>query len=481
MTSASTTAEHESAHHRGQLLRQLGLMTADPEADFDEIVGLAAAICEKPLGAMTLLDETTQLMKARIGLTGSRTMPVKDSICRHTIGGTNLMMVEDVGNDPRFHGNKTLSEDAGIRFYAGMPLVSLSGQTLGALCVMDVEPSTLSEAQQRALTILGRQISQQIQLRERARTMERMALERKREQDMFTTILDHVPVGVYLKDREGHLRFYNETIAERFGIDRQAWIGKTSYDLWDRATADQITAEEQRILMTSEPCESFSTTPEPDGATTLWKNFKALCQNADGEPMLSCCSIDLTEPNRREAELQGIRAELEEANHKLSSLALTDALTGLWNRRAFDTQLQTGIVAAQRTQHGMALMLIDVDHFKSINDRHGHPYGDSVLRNLAIVLNRAKRAEDVACRFGGEEFAILLPVIGIEAAHILAQRIMDSLRLFPWAKEPVTVSIGLAMCSDTCTSDDLIHDADTALYRAKREGRNRVVLQGCHG
>jgi diguanylate cyclase (GGDEF)-like protein len=473
------TADPDGAQLRGDMLRRLGLMTLETEADFDELVGLAAAICEKPFGAMTLLDETTQLMKARIGFSGSRTMPVKDSICRYTINGTNLMMVEDVGNDPRFHNNKTLTDDAGIRFYAGMPLVGQNGHPLGALCVMDVEPSTLSEAQQRALTILGHQISSQIQLRERAQAIGRMALEREREYEMFTTILDHVPVGVYLKDRAGRIRFYNRTIAERFRIDRKVWIGKTSYDLWDQATADQITAEEQFILRSLQAHESMVTTPEPGGATTLWKSYKAPCKNADGEPMLSCCSIDLTEPNRREAELQRIREELEEANHKLSSLALTDALTGLWNRRAFDAQLETGIVAAQRSREGLALMLIDADHFKSINDRYGHPYGDSVLRSLAVVLNRVKRAEDIACRFGGEEFAVLMPVSDIQAAHTLAQRIMDSLRLFPWEKEPVTVSIGLAMCSQTCTTDELIDDADTALYRAKREGRNRVVLQGC--
>ena len=479
MATVSIAADPIAAQRRGEMLRRLGLMNEEYEADFDEMVGLAAAICEKPLAAVTLLDETTQLMKARTGFSGSRTMPVKDSVCQYTIRGTSLMMVEDVGNDPRFLNNKTLSDEAGIRFYAGMPLVSEAGHTLGALCVMDVEPSTLSATQQSALTILGHQISNQIQLRERAQAMERMALERQREHEMFTTILDHVPVGVYLKDRKGRIHFYNRTIAERFGISRHEWIGKTSYDLWDRATADQITAEEQRIFNSSRPHESVSSTPEPGGETSLWMNYKAPCRNAEGEPMLSCCSIDLTEPTRREAELQAIRKELEEANHKLSSLALTDALTGLWNRRAFDAQLQTSIMAAQRHGHGMALMLIDVDHFKHINDRHGHPYGDLVLRNLAVVLNRVKRANDIACRFGGEEFAILLPVIEIGAARTLAQRIMDSLRLFPWEKDPITVSIGMAMCSDTCTADELIKDADTALYRAKREGRNRVVLQGC--
>ncbi len=480
MATATITANPDSAQHRGELLRRLELMNPDADQDFDELVGLAAAICEKPLGAMTLLDETTQLMKARIGFNGSRTMPVEDSICQYTVRGNGLMMVEDVGNDPRFRGNKTLAEDAGIRFYAGMPLVSENGQALGALCVMDVEPSTLTEAQQRALTIIGHQISLHIQLRERALTMARMVTEREREQTMFTTILDNVPVGVYLKDRAGLIRFYNRTIAERFDIDRQQWIGKCSYDLWDKSVADQIMAEEQLIMRSFQPLESIATIPEPSGSISQWKNYKVPCVNADGELMLSCCSIDLTEPTRREAELQRIRKELEEANHKLSSLALTDALTGLWNRRAFDAQLETSIIAAQRSRHGLALMLIDADHFKNINDRYGHPYGDCVLRNLAVVLNRVKRAEDVACRFGGEEFAVLMPAIDIEGARTLALRIMDSLRLFPWEKEPVTVSIGLAMCSDTCSSDELTDDADTALYQAKREGRDRVVVHSCN-
>jgi diguanylate cyclase (GGDEF)-like protein/PAS domain S-box-containing protein len=479
MTSEDNSAEQDSAKHRGEILRRLGLMSPDPEADFDELVSLAAIICEKPLGAMTLLDETTQLMKARVGFTGSRTMAVRDSICQYTVRGDSLTIVEDVGSDPRFRDNKIISEDSGIRFYAGMPLVSEDGHALGALCVMDVEPSTLSAAQQSALAVLGRQLSHQIQQRERAQTMERMVLEREREQVMFSTILDHVPAVVYLKDSSGHIRFYNRALAERFSIDREFWLGKTSHDLWDKETADRIVAEEQFILHSLRPHESVVTTPGPDGAITQWKNYKAPCQNADGEPMLSCCSIDLTEPHRRELELLHIREELEEANHKLSSLALTDALTGLWNRRAFNAQIETGIMAAQRSKLGMALMLIDADHFKSINDRHGHPYGDSVLRNLAVVLNRVKRAEDVACRFGGEEFAVLLPVIDIAAANVLAQRFMDALRLFPWEKEPVTVSIGLAMCSDTCTSDELIDDADAALYRAKHEGRNRVVLHSC--
>jgi diguanylate cyclase (GGDEF)-like protein/PAS domain S-box-containing protein len=479
MAPEHTTEEQDSAHRRGEILRRLGLMSPDPEPDFDELVSLAAAICEKPLGAMTLLDETTQSIKARVGFGGSRLYPVENSICQYTIRGDGLMIVEDVGSDPRFRDNKAISEDSGIRFYAGMPLVSEDGQALGALCVMDVQPSTLSAAQQSGLAVLGRQISHQIQVRERALVMERMVLEREREQVMFSTILDHVPVGVYLKDSSGHFRFYNRTFADRFSIDRELWLGKTSYDLWDKATADRITAEEQFILHSERPQESLVTTPEFDGAITQWKNYKAPCQSADGEPMLSCCSIDLTEPHRRETELQRIREELEEANHKLQSLALTDALTGLWNRRAFDAQLETGIIAAQRKKHGMALMLIDADHFKSINDRYGHPYGDAVLRNLAVVLNRVKRAEDIACRFGGEEFAVLMPVIDIAAAHTLALRIMSSLSLFPWEKEPVTVSIGLAMCSDTCTSDELIDDADAALYRAKHEGRNRVVLHGC--
>ena len=475
MNDSLAGAAEPEAKLRGRLLRDLHLLDSFADAEFDDLVSLAATLCGKPMGAMTLLDETTQLTKARTGLNGARTIPVEDSICQYTIRESGMMMVEDLHADARFHQNKAAHAD-GIRFYAGMPLRSDTGLPLGALCVMDSTPATLSTAQKHALETIGRQLSRLIQLREQARVVKQVAAERERTRKMLDIILNHVPVGMYLKDSEGRLRFYNQSIADRFHIDRDEWIGKTSYDLWDQPTAEELEREDTAVLQSGVAHDSYITVPAPDGKPSHWRSHKVPCLNGDGDVMLVCCSIDLTEQMQREAELQRTRDELQEANRKLSSLALTDALTGLWNRRAFDARLETSIIAAQRSKQPMTLMLIDVDHFKAINDRHGHPYGDTVLKQIAAILNRVKRAEDAACRFGGEEFAVLLPGTDVQAASHLSSRMLTAMRNFAWERGPVTVSIGLAMCVDHCLSVDLVDNADSALYQAKRSGRDRSVL-----
>lgn len=479
MTTSPVLREADpAAQERAHLLQELQLMDSTPDPEFDDLVALATTICGTPMGAVTLLDETTQLTKARVGLRGSCTLPADQSMCQFTVRGKDLLMVDDLDAAPAFDASRGWREEAGIRFYAGMPLLSDCGTSLGTLCVMDHQPTTLTAEQQHALQILGRQVSHLIQARQHARAMERMAAERDREQQMFDLILNHVPVSIYLKDQTGHLRFYNRALADRFKIDRNAWLGKTSYDLWNRELADQITQNEAAVLQTGTTHVSFVNVPEPDGSISHWKTYTMHCLNADGEPMLAGSAIDLTEQMRREAELEQTRDQLKDANQKLNSLALTDALTGLWNRRAFDARLETSVIAAKRHKRSLTLMLLDADHFKSVNDRFGHPYGDSVLKEIAALLNRCKRAEDVACRFGGEEFAVLLPDTDLASARHLADRMLRATRDHAWEKTPVTVSIGLAACSDACTSDDLVDHADAALYHAKRNGRNRVVLHG---
>jgi diguanylate cyclase (GGDEF)-like protein/PAS domain S-box-containing protein len=449
------------------------------EQEFDEIVELATALCGKPLGAMTLLDDTRNYTKATVGLPAT-SVPLKDSVCRYTVLQTGVMMVEDTHADARFDEHfATIHCEGGIRFYAGMPLTTVDGTHIGSLCVMDTKPSTLLPSQIRALELLGRQMSTRLQLRERAALVAQMAAEREAASTMFDTILNNLPVEVYLKDSDGRIQFYNQKLAHRFNISQTEWLGKTSHDLWDEHTANDIIREDNYVMKSGRSHESFVEIPEPQGKTSYWRSMKVPCQSVSGQQLLAICSVDITDQMERERHLQAIQDELEEANRKLNSLALTDALTGLWNRRAFDARLETTVISSQRGNQPMALILLDIDNFKSINDRFGHPYGDAVLRHVAAILNRAKRAEDVACRFGGEEFAILMPGANIEGAQSLAQRILDSMHAFPWDREPVTTSIGMAMCSPTCSSDELVDSADSALYRAKHEGKDRMVCNGC--
>ncbi len=474
-TSELTPKPVAKALRRGELLRQLGLMDEGEEREFDELVELAAAVCGKSFGAMTLLDEETQIIKARVGFQGGRALPVRESICQYTINSYDLLVINDTREDKRFSGATTDM----IRFYAGMPVVTLDGTPIGALCVMDTEPSSLTPQQERALEVLGRQLSSRIQLRERAYMMADMMNERERTREMFVTILNNVPAEIYLKDGEGRLLFYNRTLAQRFSVSESDWLGKTSRDLWDEDTANKILREDRLALESGRAQEAFLDLKEPDGRTSYWKTTKAPCQDSNGALVLACCSVDMTEQVIRERHLREVTEELEEANRKLSSLALTDALTGLWNRRAFDSQLETAVMGAQRSKEPLALMMLDVDHFKNINDRFGHSCGDDVLRSVASILNRAKRADDVACRFGGEEFTILMPGSSGEGAMALGERIREAMHAFAWEKTPVTISMGIALFSPADSSDDLVDKADAALYLAKNSGRDRYVCSNC--
>lgn len=163
----------------------------------------------------------------------------------------------------------------------------------------------------------------------------------------------------------------------------------------------------------------------------------------------------------------------------LNALSMTDALTGLANRRAFDIRLAQEYSREQRNGKPLALLVLDVDHFKQYNDHYGHPAGDAVLQALADILRRSKgRISDLAVRLGGEEFGILLPESDIKGAKIVANHIHRLLREANIAHTAspvdtrVTVSIGIAIAHEEAI-EEFVQRADQALYQAKRQGRNR--------
>jgi len=161
---------------------------------------------------------------------------------------------------------------------------------------------------------------------------------------------------------------------------------------------------------------------------------------------------------------------------RLARLSMSDALTGLANRRAFDAALQAELARARRGGTPLALALLDVDHFKRFNDTHGHQAGDAALVAVAGALDGAARAEDHACRFGGEEFALLLPGAGRPAAEAVAERVRRAVRAADTGHAPVTVSVGVAVYGGDGAPPDLVAAADACLYAAKEAGRDRVVV-----
>lgn len=169
------------------------------------------------------------------------------------------------------------------------------------------------------------------------------------------------------------------------------------------------------------------------------------------------------------------RALLKDKAGEWEQLSVTDALTGLLNRRYIEARLVEEIKRSNRHGFPMSFMMLDVDHFKSYNDSFGHPAGDEALKMVAKVIRDTLRAADVAARFGGEEFSILLPQTRGDEAIAIAERIRHNLEQTAFPHRKVTASIGIASCSaELCVSTDLVAAADRALYEAKRLGRNRV-------
>ncbi len=166
---------------------------------------------------------------------------------------------------------------------------------------------------------------------------------------------------------------------------------------------------------------------------------------------------------------------------QLRERADRDRLTGLLNRQAFDAHLAAEFARYQRYQRPFVLLLIDIDHFKSVNDRYGHQAGDAVLTNVGRVLAGALREVDFAARYGGEEFAILMPETELPRAAEIAERIRtrlaDTVTDTPSARIAATASIGVSACPQSATdAEGLVRTSDAALYRSKQAGRNRVSL-----
>lgn len=218
---------------------------------------------------------------------------------------------------------------------------------------------------------------------------------------------------------------------------------------------------------------------EPDNNARLVRGLEIgindyLIRPIDKNEMLARARTQIKKKRYTERLRDSVQASIE--------MAITDALTGLYNRRYMETHLGTLVDQAASRGKQIAVMVLDIDYFKSVNDTHGHDAGDDVLREFALRMRKSIRNIDLACRYGGEEFVVVMPETDIGVATMVAERLRRRIAAEPFSIQQgvrqldVTISIGIATRqtpSDTAAA--ILKRADQALYRAKRDGRNRVV------
>jgi two-component system, cell cycle response regulator len=198
-------------------------------------------------------------------------------------------------------------------------------------------------------------------------------------------------------------------------------------------------------------------------------------------PKAKISTSSLTRSINNSLEKYRLQRDIRLAHQKMAELAIRDELTGLYNRRFFIESLEKETARAERYNAGLALCMIDLDHFKKINDNYGHPAGDMVLAETGRIIRESIRISDLACRYGGEEFAIIFPNAGLEEARHICERIRERLGGRQFKHDSynfrISLSAGLALFQVGLnqTGNDLISDADRALLNAKKEGRNIII------
>lgn len=298
---------------------------------------------------------------------------------------------------------------------------------------------------------------------------------------------NNLPVAMAIFDMEMRYRFASDRWLDAYQLHNCDLIGQSHYDIFPDLLnySDHLEAH-QRCLngeTLSAPHDAFE--DNHGGIRYIrWTMSPWLDPASQQQIGVSLITEDVTEQHAASLENQRLIDELQIEivgkallQTQLIELSLTDSLTGLNNRRFIQDALQREIDAYQRTHSPLSVALLDADHFKSINDTHGHSAGDEVLIQLGGVMQEVMRKTDFCGRWGGEEFLLLLPNTNPSDAQHLAERLRKKVSETSFAHgEPVTVSLGLTSFEPQDTASSFIQRADQALYRAKQQGRNCTVL-----
>lgn len=300
--------------------------------------------------------------------------------------------------------------------------------------------------------------------------------------DDFKLIVDALPQQLAVCNSDGVIIFVNESWTV-FSTDNGMpadynWLGKNYLTTCDTAIhCGDATVVADGMRQVFSGCAPMFTYEYPCHSPTTQRWFKVTVSPINQNHNLFLVIHDLiTDRIVAQNDAQQI-VNLSDRVEELAKLAFIDTLSQTLNRRGMEHAIEQAMMQATRYSHGVALMLIDIDHFKQINDQHGHNVGDDVIKHFAACLQNNVRESDIVGRWGGDEFVILFPETDAHVAMRFGERIQKNIAACNCGIDlPLTISYGVAALQTEQSVSDLIDHADRALYQAKRRGRDQGVL-----
>ncbi|HEY9853034.1 MAG TPA: CHASE2 domain-containing protein [Leptolyngbyaceae cyanobacterium] len=309
--------------------------------------------------------------------------------------------------------------------------------------------------------------------------------ELKRSKEFLQNVINAIPDPVFVKDKQHRWIVLNDAYCQFLGYPLSDLRDKSDYDFFPKHEADIFWQQEELVFQGGKPIEHEEEFTDAKGKTHLIATKRSLHKDAVGNLFLVGVMRDITERKQLEEELKRTAAELVNSNNELKIsedrlryLAYHDSLTGLPNRKLFSERLNQSLDWANDNQQLVALLFLDLDGFKQINDTKGHDMGDLLLQSVAGRLSRCLRGSDTVSRLGGDEFTVILPAIpGESEIEKVAEKILETItRPFELNGQiiAITLSIGISVFPRNGNDiETLIKNADAAMYRAKQQGKNK--------
>jgi diguanylate cyclase (GGDEF)-like protein len=469
-----------SEAERIAILEHLGLLDTPPEREFDTIVKMASHLLGCKIALVSLVDRDRQWFKAKTGLDVPQT-PREVAFCAHAVAANDALVVPDAKADKRFAQNPLVTGAPGVRFYAGVPLraAQKEGEALpmGTLCVIDDKPRSFGPKELELLNDLGQLAEALMETRCATADALRLAEERGealRKLDRTNRKLRQAErmanVGSWRLRLDDNQAEWSEQTYAIHGVP----VGDgtplaTAMEFYPMASRKIIEAALHRSISTGAPFDFESDFLTAQGQMRRVRSMAEL-ELEEGKPVALIGVLhDITE-----------RYQMEQA---LRRTANTDALTGLASRGHFNHHLDERLAQPSRRDEPLALLLIDLDNFKTVNDRFGHAAGDDLLRLMASRMQAPWLQGSFAARLGGDEFVLMVSDTKLLAdLPGLMQRLLQDLRhTVSNTVESVHVSATIGACwldEEDESRSDLLHRADTALYEAKRVQRGTAKIDG---